>query len=251
LDDEHTKKHEGHLHLKSNNPYETAPPEPETISDDKLRKMKQQDQLERMYNQNVNVAKDSVRMGSMDYNKSVQDLRNEGPRGRNVLQQSMDCDRNDKQQYYKDILSEQIDIKKRENFQRYRMTDNNKLMNYQDLQSWKGYEPNLHNSSLPGSKIDNNVASAVLNKFSNMNDIGINPNDEWLYADTKPGIPKEDAKNLESSLNITGNYNMTIAKDQTKDKQHYSPMSNEVNKEAEFINKMSRELHNDPTYNHK
>ena len=72
--------------------------------------MKQQDQLERMYNQNVNVAKDSVRMGSMDYNKSVQDLRNEGPRGRNVLQQSMDCDRNDKQQYYKDILSEQVSI---------------------------------------------------------------------------------------------------------------------------------------------
>lgn len=251
IDDEHNKKQELHNRLKGQNQNETAPPEPEPISNDRLAKMRQQDQLQKMYNQQLNVAKDSVRMGAMDWNKSMQEVREPALRAQNLLQSSMDNIRHEKEDKYRDILSQQVDLKQRQAMQRYRMTDNNKLMNYEDLQAWKEYEPNLHNSSLPGSRIDNNVASAVLNKFSSMNDIGINPSDEYLYADTKPGIPREDAKNLEESLNITGNNQMTLAQDQTKDKSRYSPMAESVNKEAEFINKMSRELHNDSNMNHK
>ena len=92
---------------------------PEEMNDDKvynflyfteekqLRIKKDQDQLERLYNQNVN-QKDSVRMGVMDWNKSMEDVRDRDLREKNTLQKSQDHIGYDQQQKYKDILSEQV-----------------------------------------------------------------------------------------------------------------------------------------------
>lgn len=44
---------------------------------------------------------------------------------------------------------------------------------------------------------------------------------------------------------------LNMVKPQHKDRGNYSPISEDVNQEAEFINRMSKELHNDSTLNHK
>jgi hypothetical protein len=128
--------------------------------------------MEKEYNQYV-PDQENIRMNH------VSD-KNGGP-GKNGVQMSADNHGHSGGDRYREILQEQIKIKERKNDGRWRMDRNIKGMNYDDLQGYKEYDAVKYNSSLPYSHVDSNVANAVINKFKNMNDIGVGHDEEYLY----------------------------------------------------------------------
>jgi hypothetical protein len=135
--------------------------------------------MEKEYNQYV-PDQENVRMNH------VSD-KNGGPgHGVNGVHMSADVQGHSGGDRYREILQEQIKIKERKNDGRWRMDRNIKGMNYDDLQGYKEWDAVKYNSSLPHSHVDSNVANAVINKFKNMNDIGVSHEEEYLYNDSVP-----------------------------------------------------------------
>lgn len=225
---------------------------------DKAKRLRQQDHLSKIYNQHE-AEKDNVRMNVVDWNKTMKDVREKNIREKNDLQKSLQDYKTNEMEKYRDILNEQINIKNAEKNKRYRMGNEIKGMNYDDLQGYKGWDAGLHNNSLPGSKVDTNVASAVLNKFSNMNDIGVNPNDEYLYKST-PIIHnnKDGNKSLETSQKLFENLSNATGKDNFDNNVNKGSYNDALNKakerkshNADFYNNLAKEMHNDNTIHHK